>query len=112
MTTSCAPATPSPTIGYLFGTTRSVQPRVSGAPGAEPRDLGRSLVLVAEAERTGGDARGQRLALHAERVGPEGPRRGEDDAIARQLVDEEFLHRRVRVGVPRRVAWTSWPCVW
>ncbi len=27
------PATPSPTIGYLFGTTRSVQPGVSGSPG-------------------------------------------------------------------------------
>ena len=31
--TSCAPGTPSPTIGYLFGTTRTCQPGASGSPG-------------------------------------------------------------------------------
>ncbi len=83
-----------------------------GRSGAEPCDLGRRLVLVVAAERTRRDARGQWFGVHAERVGPKRSRRREDHSIAGELVDQELLHGTVRVGGPRRVAWTAWPCDW
>ena len=83
-----------------------------GCSVAEPRDLGRRLVLVAAAERTRCDARGQRFGVNPERVRPQRTRRRKDHAIAGELVDQELLHRTVRVGGSRRVAWTAWPCDW
>jgi hypothetical protein len=47
-----------------------------------------------------------------ERVRSQSARGREDHTIAGQLVDQELLHRTVRVGVPRRVAWTPWQCGW
>src|SRR4051812_16242303 len=79
--------------------------RCIGSATPAPRHLRRRLVLVAATERASRDARRKRFRADAERVGAQRARRREDDAVAGELVDEKLLHRTVRVGAPRRVAW-------
>ena len=113
-----AGARPSPTIGYLFGTTRTRQPGVSGSPGprrARPRAASRARCR----RRTGRPATdgGQRRRRVAERVRARTERPGatitrrrrstRSSRSSEQLAVERRSGSRTAAG---RRSLDAWPC--